>query len=114
MRRDPRQVGEARPRWTRAAIGRHLPWLPGSSLSGSGRTLRALGVHWTRAREHVHSPDPAYDTKRAAIAVSRTGSRASAGRRVTLVQDEVTLHRQPSLATAWTPRGREQLLAERS
>ena len=114
VRRDPRQVGEDRTRWTLAAIGRHVAWLADYSLSGIWRALRALGVHWKRAREHVHSPDPAYDAKRAAIAASRTASRTSDGRIVTLFQDEVTLHRQPSLAAAWTARGREQVLAERS
>lgn len=114
VRRDPRRLGEARTRWTRAAIGRHVAWLAGYSPSGIGRALRALGVHWKRAREHVHSPDPAYAAKRAAIAASRATSRASGGRIVTLFQDEVTLHRQPSLASAWAARGREQPLAERS
>ena len=114
VRRAPRQFGEPRTRWTRTAIGRQVAWLAGYSRSGIGRVLRALGVAWKRAREHVHSPDPAYAAKRAAIAASRAASRPSGGRLVTLYQDEVTLHRQPSLAGAWAGRGRDQVLAERS
>jgi hypothetical protein len=114
VRRDPRRFGEARTRWTRAAIGRCVGWLAGYGPSGIGRVLRALGVAWKRAREHVHSPDPAYDAKRGAVAASRAASRGSGGRIVTLYQDEVTLHRQPSLAAAWAGRGRDQALAERS
>jgi hypothetical protein len=114
VRRDPRLFGEPRTRWTRAAIGRHVAWLAGHCPSGIGRALRALGVAWKRAREHVHSPDPAYEAKRAAIAASRAASRTGGGRIVTLFQDEVTLHRQPSLAAAWSARGRDHALAERS
>lgn len=114
VRREPRQLGEEQIRWTLAAIGRQVPWLADHSLSGIWRVARRLGVHWKRAREHVHSPDPAYDAKRAAIAASHTASRTSHGRLVTLFQDEVTLHRQLSLATAWAASGREQALAERS
>jgi hypothetical protein len=91
-----------------------VAWLAGHCPSGIGRALRALGVAWKRAREHVHSPDPAYDEKRGAIAASRVVSRGSGGRVVTLFQDEVTLHRQPSLASAWAARGRDHALAERS
>jgi hypothetical protein len=106
--------GEPRTRWTLAALGRHVSWLAGYSVSGVWRAVRALGVRWKRAREHVHSPDPACDEKRIAIAASRTASRTSGGRVVTLFQDEVTLHRQPSLAAAWSARGRDHALAERS
>ena len=41
-------------------------------------------------------------------------ARTSEGRRVALFQDEVTLHRQPSLAPAYEARGRAQPLAARS
>ena len=114
VRRDPRQVGESGTRWTLAAIGRRVGWLAGYGRSGVWRVLRALGVAWKRAREHVHSPDPAYAAKRAAITASVAAARAGGGRIVTLYQDEVTLHRQPSLAAAWAARGRDQVLAERS
>ena len=114
VRRDPRRCGEPRTRWTLAALGRRVPWLAGYGPSGVWRALRALGAVWKRAREHVRSPDPAYEAKRAAIAASRAASRGSGGRVVTLFQDEVTLHRQPSPAAAWAARGREQAVAERS
>jgi hypothetical protein len=114
VRRAPRQLGEPRTRWTLSAIGRRVRWLAGSSPSGIGRVLARLGVVWKHAREHIHSPDPAYPAKRATITASCAESRASGGRGVTLFQDEVTLHRQPSLAPAWAARGRDQARAERS
>jgi len=114
VRRDPRLLGEPRTRWTLAAVGRHVAWLAGHGPSGVWRILAALGVVRKRAREHVHSPDPADAEKRAAIAASLAQARAGGGRVVVLFQDEVTLHRQPSLAPAWEQRGRSQPRAERS
>jgi hypothetical protein len=107
-------AGETRTRWTLAAVRRAVAWLAGRSLSGVWRVLDALGVVRKRAREHVHSPDPAYGEKRAAIAAALEEARASEGRVVVLFQDEVTLHRQPSLAPAYAARGRDEALAERS
>lgn len=114
VRRDPRQIGIARTRWTLETARDACPWLAGLSRSGVWRVLDALDVVLKRGREHVHSPDPAYPEKRAAIAESLAEARASAGRVVALFQDEVTLHRQPSLAPAWAARGRDQPRAERS
>jgi hypothetical protein len=91
-----------------------VPWLAELSASGVGRLLARAGVRLRRGREHIHSPDPAYAAKRAALAASLAEAAASGGRVVTLFQDEVTLHRQPSLATAWAERGGAQPLAERS
>ncbi len=114
MRRAPRLLGVDRTRWTLDATRAACPWLGGLSRSGVWRVLETLDVVLKRGREHVHSPDPAYDAKRAAIADSVAAARASDGRVVALFQDEVTLHRQPSVAPAWAARGRDQPRAERS
>jgi hypothetical protein len=113
VRRDPRQLGVARTRWTLATLRQTVDWLAERSLSGVWRVLDALEVVLKRGREHVHSPDPAYEAKRVAIAACLEAARASDGRLVALFQDEATLHRQPSLAAAWEARGRPQPLAER-
>jgi DDE superfamily endonuclease len=112
--RDPRQLGVDRTRWTLATVGSAVDWLAGYGPSGVWRALAALGVVLKRAREHVHSPDPAYAAKRAAIADCLAAARDSGGRIVALFQDEVTLHRQPTVAPAWAARGPDQALAERS
>ena len=114
MRRDPRQLGVDRTRWTLDTVGRACAWLAGRSRSGVWRVLDALEVVLKRGRAHVHSPDPAYEEKRAAIAECLAAARASGGRVVALFQDEFTLHRQPTVAPAWEARGRPQALAERS
>ncbi len=114
VRRSPRCWGVDRTRWTRTTLGGVIGWLTGYTPSGVGRALAALGVVLKRAREHVHSPDPDYVAKRAAVDACVAEARAAGGRVVALFQDEITLHRQPSLAPAWAARGRDQPLAERS
>jgi hypothetical protein len=114
VRRAPRLLGVDRTRWTLAAVRAAVPWLAGHSRGGVWRVLDGLDVVLKRGREHVHSPDPADAEKRAAIADCVAAARAGGGRRVALFQDEVTLHRQPSLAPAYEARGREQPLARRS
>lgn len=114
VRRAPRLLGVARTRWTLATVGQAVDWLAGHSPGGVRRVLDALDVVLKRGREHVHSPDPAYAEKRAAIAACLAEARAAGGRVVALFQDEVTLHRQPSLAPAYAARGRDQPRAERS
>jgi hypothetical protein len=113
VRREPRLLGIDRTRWTLATVGTAVPWLADHTASGVWRALDALDVVLKRARDHVHSPDPAYEAKRAAIADALAAARASDGRVVALFQDEVTLHRHPSLACAYAARGRDHPLAER-
>lgn len=89
-------------------------WLTDYSRSGIGRVLDELDIGLSRARDHVHSPDPEYAAKRTHIDACVAAARASAGQVGTLFLDEVTLHRQPTLAAAYAARGPAQPLAERS
>jgi hypothetical protein len=114
VRRAPRLLGVERTRWTLATVGAAVPWLAGHSPGGVHRVLDALGVVLKRGRESVRSPDPAYAAKRAAVAACLAEAYAAGGRVVALFQDEVTLHRQPSLAGAYAARGRDQARAVRS
>lgn len=114
VRRAPRLLGVDRTRWTLATVGDVIPWLADHTASGVWRVLDALDVVLKRGRDYVHSPDIAYEEKRTAIATSLDTARASEGRVVALFLDEVTLHRQPSLAPTYAARGREQPLAVRS
>jgi len=95
-------------------LGATCAWLADYSRSGIGRVLDDLDLVLSRARAHVHSPDPDYAAKRAHIALCVAAARASAGQVRTLFLDEVTIHRQPTLAMAYAPRGPAQPLAERS
>jgi hypothetical protein len=111
LERSPRLFGLTQTRWTATAIGHQCPWLRTLSRSGISRMLRRLGIHHKLSRSHVHSPDPAYLAKRAAI---RTALAASAPQTVVCFLDEVTIYRQPTLAPAYAACGRQQPLAERS
>lgn len=94
-------------RWTLASVGKTCPWLAGTTPAGIWRVLRRLGIHAVRAREHIRSPDPAYEAKRVALARHRAAVQAAPGRLVLLYQDEVTLYRNPTVAPAWVARGHQ-------
>lgn len=112
--RDPHTCGQAGSRWTWATIRAACPWLQGRSLPGVQRVLRRLRVRWKRARSYVHSPDPDYAAKRAAIAAVQAAVASSSGRARRLFLDEVTIERQPSVAHADAPTGHAQGRACRS
>jgi transposase len=67
--------------------------------------LRRLGLRYRRGQEHLHSPDPDYRAKLAAVARARREAAASAGRVVLLYEDELTYYRRPSVARCHQPRG---------
>lgn len=89
-------------------------WLRLQTLAGLWQVLDRLGIHYKRARSHIHSPDPAYDNKRAEIQRCLTQVEASAGRQVLLYLDEVSTYRQPSIERAYEQQGHQQPYAERS
>jgi hypothetical protein len=114
VRRSPRTDDCQQTRWTLAAI-RTAAWrLAGCTLPGIQRILKRLGIHWKRAREAIYSPDPQYEAKLAQVAQVRRAAAASGGRRVVVFLDEVTIGRQPTVATAYAPAGPAQARAWRS
>ena len=114
LRRDPRQCGVPRTRWTLAELALACDFLGPITLPGLSQLLGRVGIHYKAARDYIHSPDPDYLDKLAYIAQRLAGARGSDGRRVLLYQDELTYYRQPSLARAYEARGRRQPLAVRS
>jgi DDE superfamily endonuclease len=80
-------------------------WLAGLSPSGAHRLLRRLGIVYRRGQEHLHSPDPEYAAKRAAVARARAEARASGGRVVLVYLDEFTYYRRPAVARCYAPAG---------
>jgi len=114
VHREPRQFGEPRTRWTLAALQRVCVWLTRYTPSGVWRLLHRLKLHWKRGRDHIHSPDPDYEAKRAYLAARAAAVRAARPRLVLLYGDELTYYRQPSLAAAYAAAGPTQPLAQRS
>ena len=114
VRREPKAFGLPNTRWTLDAIRQVGPWLRTTTRGSLANLLDRLGFSSQRAREPIHSPDPAYLAKLARIAVCVHRGRHAAGRVVTLYLDEFTDYRQPTLAPAWARRGAGQPRAERS
>jgi hypothetical protein len=111
---DPREHGQGRTRWTLAGLRATVPRFAGASLSGIWRVLRDSKLRWRRGRDHIHSPDPAYQEKRAYLETIRAHVDAAPVGAVLLYLDEVTYYRQPSLAPGYAPVGSAAPHAERS
>lgn len=105
VRRAPRLAGVDRGRWTLAGLGRAVGWLRGRAPGTVRRVLRRLGVAYKRGRRYVHSPDPAYAAKLAAVTAAQALARANPGAVALLYADEFTYRRRPSVAAAWAPAG---------
>lgn len=112
VHRSPRLFGHERSRWWLAGIRRGLEWLSGLSLPGVWKLLRRLKVHYKRGRQYVHSPDPDYDTKLAAIAAATAVVRQEPTAYVLLYEDELTYYRRPSLACAYGLAGHDDVRAQ--
>jgi transposase len=82
------------------------------SLPGLSQLLSRLKIHWKRARQHVHSPDPDYVAKLREVRFQVQRVQRSDEPRVLIFEDEFTLYRQPSLAHAYEQAGAVQPLAE--
>lgn len=111
---DPREHGQDRTRWTLAGLRAVVPGFGGASLSGIWRVLRDSKLRWKRARDHIRSPDPAYQDKRAYLARIAAEVDADPERAALLYLDELTYYRQPSIGYGYAPAGSAHPHAERS
>lgn len=114
VRRDPRQFGYRRSRWSLSLLAAVCDWLhvhaPGSVFG----VLMRLRISYKQGRDYVHSPDPHYEEKRALIEQCRRQSATDPVRFPFLYLDEVTYYRQPTVARDYEAVGRAQPLARRS
>ena len=87
-----------------------VPWLARCSLGGVHGLLRRLGVVYVykRGRRYVHSPDPDYEAKLAALAQARAHAAADPAHVVVLYEDDHTYYRRPTVAHGYAPRGHAQ------
>ncbi len=114
LHRDPHACGLDRSRWRLEDLLAQCPWLRLRTPQGLGHLLARLGISYKRARAYLHSPDPDYVAKLAAVAAARQRAQADPTQHILLYLDELTLYRQPTLERAWAAHGREQALARRS
>ena len=111
MRREPAALGVARACWRVADLQAALPWLAGYTAGGVGKALKRLGVRLKRGRLRVHSPDPDYDARAAALRRALALARAHPERVALVYGDEAGCYRQPTLADRWHPVGEEPTAA---
>lgn len=114
MRRDPRTLGIERSRWRLADLLACVPELGLRPPQGLGQRLARWGIAYQRGRAYIHSPDPDYAAKQAALLHARQAAHTDPATQVLRSLDEVTVCRQPTVARAWEARGRAQPLAQRS
>lgn len=103
----PPQEGVSVARWTLKRLRTAMDALADYSISGLSRLVQRAGLRQKRGRMHVHSPDPDYVGKAAAVAQALTEARQHPETVTLLYQDEAGLFRQPSLAPTWAAIGRE-------
>jgi hypothetical protein len=101
IHRSPCLLGQARSRWWLGGLRRVVDWMADLSLGGVHGLLRRLDIRYRHGRRYVHSPDPDYDTKLAAIAAGLAEARAEPGRVAFLYEDELTYYRRPSESFAY-------------
>lgn len=114
VRRDPHELGLNTSRWTLAEVREACNWLAQVSLPGIHQILDRLGIHLKRGRDYVHSPDPNYLGKLAAVRVCVEKACTARGLEMLLFQDEFTYYRQPTVAATYEAQGHAQPLAHRS
>jgi DDE superfamily endonuclease len=105
VQRSPRLVGIDQSRWTLAALRDRCVWLCWVSLGGVCKVLKRLGITYKRGRRYLHSPDPAYDQKMAAIAAARAEAEGKPEKVIFLYQDELTYYRRATVAQGYAVAG---------
>ncbi len=114
VRRDPHSLGVPAARWKLANLLEQCDWLTTQTQAGLWQVLHRLGIHYKRARDYVHSPDPQYEAKLARLNEIKTVVASSAHREVLLYLDEMTYYRQPTLACGYEQAATSRPLAVRS
>jgi transposase len=79
--------------------------MAGLTDSGVHRILDRFGLAYRRGQKYLHSPDPEYDSKMAAVLEARGQAAPSGGRLVFLYQDEMTYYRRATVGYDYKARG---------
>ena len=104
IRQAPLRFGLLQSRWRLCDLMTVVPELTGYSPSGVCRLVQRAHLTYQRGRTYLHSPDPAYVAKLAAISRAQTLAAGYPGRVVLCYGDEMSLYRQPTLAGCWRRR----------
>jgi putative transposase len=106
LTRTPRDFGYFRSRWSCQTLAEVLAWETGERMSSETirRGLERLGFVWRRPRPVVGPVDPEFERKLAAI--RDLIARLLADETV-VFQDEVDVHLNPKIGSAWMVRGHQ-------
>lgn len=88
-----------------------MEWLNGYSVPGIERAIKRLGFSRKQALAFIHSPDPAYASKQAAIEAALAEAAQHPEQVIVLYLDELTYYRRPSKAPAYAQCGHDQARA---
>jgi|SRR5579875_591676 transposase len=97
----PTFFGIDRHTWTLESIRSCIGWMQSLSLPGVCRLLRRWKIVYKRGRAHVHSPDPAYRSKLAAIWQAREEAAQAPAEVVFLYEDEFTAFLRPLVGRSY-------------
>jgi transposase len=105
LHQSPESCGLLRSRWWLDGIRQAVPWLTSVSLPGIWKLLERFDLVYKRGRRYVHSPDPAYLSKRARVRWAWHEVQQDPERFVLLYQDELTYYRCPTVCCDYAPAG---------
>lgn len=106
VHRSPRLFGIERSTWTLALVRSVIKWMAPLSLAAVCKCLQRFDLRYKLGRQHVHSPDPLYDQKMAAIECARDLALQAPGDVIFLYLDEHTANLRPRVGRTYTGRAR--------
>lgn len=104
VHRSPHLFEVNRSSWTLPLVRSVIPWMAPLSLPAVCKYLRRFDLRYKRGRQHVHSPDPRYNVKMAAIERARELAQQLPGEVIFLYLDEHTAHLRPRVGRTYSAR----------
>lgn len=104
----PTNFGLDQSRWTLKALREKIEAFKDYSLGGVWQVLKKIGVRHLRARQYVHSPDPAYQAK-VEYLLQQIRSHNPEEQEIYFL-DQLTVYLQPTIGYDWSPASQQQPL----
>lgn len=112
LHQSPELFGLSRSRWWLDGITQAVPFLAGMSPAGVRKVLQHFDLHYKQGRRYVHSPDPQYPVKAAALRSVWELVQAHPARLVLLYEDELTYYRCPTVGSDYAAAGSDEPRAD--
>jgi len=98
LHRPPHLFGQSGNRWSLKKVKAAFPLFASYTLSGIWRLLKRLKLNYKRGRLHITSPDKRYNEKKEWIESAKDDAQTKPDEVVTLLGDEKTYHRNPTVS----------------